>query len=84
MSLELYLIGVIVAAVVVVASVRESLRGQDITRGMVAMLVSIILSSWFAILVLVADSIDDTEWGEKVIFKNKGNDNGDTSDGKKA
>ncbi len=84
MSLELYLIGVIVAAVVVVASFRESLRGQDITRGMVAILVSIILSSWFAILVVVAASIDDTEWGEKVIFKNQGNDNGDTSDGKKA
>ena len=66
-----YLIGCIVATILTIAAVSNCLRKASITRGALIIYLAVILTSWFGLIVTAATFVDDTEWGKKVIVRNR-------------
>lgn len=69
--LKIYLIGCVVATIVTLAAVSNCLRKESITRGALVIYLAVILTSWFGLIVTAATFIDDTEWGKKIVFRNR-------------
>lgn len=67
------MIGVIVAAVAITAVVFDEWKnkGNEVTRGMVAIAIGVVQASWFAIPLICAVAICMSDWGDKVILKPK-------------
>ena len=63
------MIGCIIAVVVCLAAVYNDWKNRDITRGMMATFIAVVLSSWFAMLLMVAAAIDESDWGQEVVVK---------------
>lgn len=80
MSFEIYMIGLVVAAVVTVAAMYDDWKSRDITRGMAVMAVAIVLCSWFALLLVAAGAVDQSEWGQQTIMKQRKESNDEKSD----
>lgn len=79
---EIYFFGCVVSVIVTIASMWQYLKKDDITRGMIAFYLAVILTSWFGLLVVLSCFIDDTKWGQKTIIKRR--KDGDGNDDEKA
>lgn len=72
------MIGCLVAVVVCLASVYNDWKSRDITRGMAAIFIACVLTSWFAMFLMIAIAIDESDWGQEIVLKLRK----DESDGK--
>lgn len=66
---EIYFIGCVVAVVICAVAFFDNYKSRNITRGMLAILVAVVVSSWFAVVMAAAVAIDESEWGSQVVFK---------------
>jgi hypothetical protein len=71
---NVYLIGLVVAVVISIAALGKDWKNGKATRGDLAIIISIALSSWFAVGIISAIAISESEWGQQLLFDNTKSD----------
>ena len=72
----IYMIGCLVAVVVCLAAVYNDWKSRDVTRGMAAIFIACVLTSWFCVLLMIAIAIDESDWGQEIVLKRKEENDG--------
>ena len=72
--LKVYLIGLVVAVVISIAALGKEWKYGKQKRGDLAIIIAVALSSWFAIGILIAVAISQSEWGQKLVHENSNDD----------
>ena len=65
--MKFYLIGNIVAVVLVLAALPNYLKKANLTIGVLVIYLAVIATSWFGLIVTAATFAEDTKWGRKAI-----------------
>ena len=69
--LKAYLIGCLVAAVLCTMAVSDYMKKANVTRGTLVIYFAVIVTSWFGLIVTAATFIEETEWGKKIVIRNR-------------
>lgn len=52
-------------------AVSDYMKKANVTRGTLVIYLAVIVTSWFGLIVTAATFIEETEWGKKIVVRNR-------------